>query len=78
MVQLKRPAKLLCELPESAQLRKAFWTIQLSDFSQAFTEMAAYACVHACCSLILHKAGQLRRTFYTAQSGKRSEILMPF
>lgn len=77
-MQLRRPAELLCELPESAQLRKAFWTIPLSDFSQAFTEMAAYVCVHACCSLILHEAGQLRRTFYTAQSGKRSETLIPF
>lgn len=48
MVQLRRPAKLLCELPESAQLQKGLWTIQLSDFSQVFTEMAAYAqCMRA-------------------------------
>lgn len=41
----------------------AFWAIRLSDFSQAFIEMAAYVCVHACCSLILHKASRSAQLF---------------
>lgn len=67
---------LLCELPESTRHGKTFptfWTIRLSVFSQAFTEMAAYVCVHAWRSLILHTASQLscfRRTFHTVKSGK--------
>lgn len=71
-MQLGRPAELLCELPESAQLRRAFWAVLLSDFLRHI-EMAAYVCVHARCSLILHEASELscfRRTFYTVQSGK--------
>lgn len=49
----------------------AFWAISAECFSRAFIEMAAHVCVHACCSLILHKARQLscfRRTFHTDRS----------
>lgn len=55
----------------------AFWAISAECFSRALIEMAAHVCVHACCSLILHKACQLscfRSTFHTVQSGKGSEI----
>lgn len=71
-------------LPNPTQGKKrfpTFWTIRLSDFPQAFIEMAAYVCMHAWCSLILHTASQLscfRRTFHTVKSGKRSEMLVLF
>lgn len=34
----------------------AFWAISAECFSPAFIEMAAHVCMHARCSLILHKA----------------------
>lgn len=77
---------LLGELPGSPppggkKRFPTFWTIWLGDFPQAFIEMAAYVCMHACCSLILHTASQLscfRRTFHSVRSGKWSEMLALF